>query len=73
MSDSVLPAEFAILETYKVWCLRTETERNNRRIASSFADITTFADAVLPHVGEIVAYIDARQAEGVRVPRREGD
>lgn len=64
MSASVLPAEFAELEVCAAWCLRTETERNNRRLMSSFADISTFADAVLPHVEAIVNYIDARQAEG---------
>jgi hypothetical protein len=64
MSDRVLPAAFAMLEPYAAWSLRTETERNKRRLASSFRDISGFADAILPHVEAIAAYIDAKSAEG---------
>jgi hypothetical protein len=64
MSDTVLPSQFSALEPYNGWALATETERNARRIGSSFAQISAFADAMLPHVEAIAAYIDARQAEG---------
>jgi hypothetical protein len=64
MSDRILPAEFSSLDPFAAWCLRTETERNNKRLASTFADISAFADAILPQMEAITAYIDARQAEG---------
>jgi hypothetical protein len=64
MSDRILPVEFSSLDPFAAWCLRTETERNNKRLASTFADISAFADAILPQVEAITAYIDARQAEG---------
>jgi hypothetical protein len=61
---SMLPAEFVVLEPHSAWCLRTETERNNRRLKSSFGELSAFADAMLPQVEAITAYIDKRQAEG---------
>lgn len=62
MTD-MLPAPFAVLEPWTDWCLATETERNARRVSLEFAPIKAFADAMLPHVEEACAYIDAHQAE----------
>jgi hypothetical protein len=64
MSIPLLPPEFAVLEPYSAWCLRTETERNAHRLKSRFAELTAFAEAILPQVEAITVYIDARQAEG---------
>ena len=61
---STLPAAFAALQPFDGWCLATETARNDRRLASPFPAIVAFADATLPHVGEICAYIDRAAAEG---------
>ncbi|WP_417586915.1 hypothetical protein [Pararhodobacter oceanensis] len=59
-----LPVKFAELSVWGAWCLATETERNARRVASSFEDISAFAMALEPHIEAICAHIDAVQAEG---------
>jgi hypothetical protein len=64
MNSSVFPSQFAALESFSAWCLATETERNNRRLASPFQEISSFADAVLPRVDAICAYLDERSVEG---------
>lgn len=56
---SALPHAFAHLEPYVDWALRSETERNRRRLASSQAAIMDFAQAVLASAADIAAYIDA--------------
>jgi hypothetical protein len=64
MTTVTLPAEFADLLPFSEWCLRTETERNTKRIGSPFAAITAFANAALPRVDAIVASLDSKAAEG---------
>lgn len=59
-----LPEKFAVLSKWDAWCLATETERNLRRVKSSFEDISAFAEAMEPHIETICAYIDAEQAVG---------
>ena len=54
-----LPAEFARLESWSDWCLPTETERNRRRVSLGFAEINAFAEAMLPEVEAICAWVDA--------------
>jgi hypothetical protein len=61
---AVLPPSFAALEPYAAWGLATETERNRRRLSSTFQEISAFAEAILPQVEAISAYIDARAADG---------
>lgn len=60
---TMLPEKFAVLEEWNAWCLATETERNARRVGHSFEEISAFADAMMPHVEEVCAWIDAHQAE----------
>lgn len=59
----MLPAAFAALEPWTDWCLPTETLRNARRVGLAFPQIKAFADAMLPHVEEVCAWIDLHQAE----------
>lgn len=60
-----LPAEFSSLEVWNEWCLATETERNLRRVNLSFEEISDFANAVLPEVNRITAWIDSHdQGDG---------
>ncbi len=59
----MLPAPFAVLESWPAWRLPTETERIARRVSLQFPEIKAFADVMLPHVEEICAHIDAHQAE----------
>lgn len=51
----VLPEKFAELEPWvDTWCLRTERERNNRRIESELVELQRFYDAMLPWMDEIL-------------------
>jgi hypothetical protein len=59
MTDSRLPAAFADLEPFAAtWCLATESERYDRRIASSMEEMQAFYDAFFPRVNEAVDYCD---------------
>jgi hypothetical protein len=59
MSDALLPSAFAELENYaRVWCLATETERWNARMASSMPEMHQFYDAFFPRLEEAIEYCD---------------
>lgn len=58
-----LPERFSFLSPWTEWCLRTETERNHKRVGMSFEEISAFAEAIIPHVEEICAHIDASRTE----------
>jgi hypothetical protein len=59
MTDALLPAAFADLEPYAAtWCLATESERFDRRMASSMDEMQAFYDAFFPRVNEAVDYCD---------------
>lgn len=56
----MLPAQFAELEHLaRVWSLATETERNQRRLESSFSELQAFADALVPHLDAIFKHLEA--------------
>ena len=56
---STLPAAFADLEPFADWCLPTEDERYDKRIASSMDELQAFYDAMFPRLEEALAYLDA--------------
>jgi len=59
MTDALLPAAFADLEPFApAWCLATESERYDRRMASSMDEMQAFYDAFFPRVNEAVDYCD---------------
>jgi hypothetical protein len=59
MPDALLPSAFAELESYaRVWCLATETERWNARMASTMAEMREFYDAFFPRLEEAIDYCD---------------
>lgn len=59
MTTKTLPAAFADLEHYaQTWCLPTETERWNQRLASSMPQMHEFYDAFFPRVEEAIDYCD---------------
>lgn len=58
-----LPEPFAHLEIWSDWCLPTETLRNHRRVSLGFEAISAFADAMLPEVERICAWVDSHKAE----------
>lgn len=52
------PKNFVDLEPWvDTWCLRTERERNNRRISSDIAELQKFYDAMLPRMDEILSFL----------------
>lgn len=68
----VFPEGFEALEPYASWSLKTESERIRRRQASSYAEILTLRDALLPELERIFrhlgnASLDALSAENERL------
>jgi hypothetical protein len=55
---TVLPDEFADLEPFSDWCLRTEGERYAKRLSSSMEEMQAFYDAAFPRLEEILTYLD---------------
>jgi hypothetical protein len=56
---AALPAEFAGLEPFAAtWCLATEAERWERRMASSMEDLVAFYDAAFPRLEDAIEYCD---------------
>jgi hypothetical protein len=59
MSNALLPSAFAELEPYaETWCLATETERWNARMASTMPEMHEFYDAFFPRLEEAIDYCD---------------
>jgi hypothetical protein len=59
MAGTRLPSAFAELEGFaQTWCLPTEAERWNQRIASSMVEMREFYDAFFPRVEEAIEYCD---------------
>ncbi|BBZ11865.1 hypothetical protein [Mycobacterium branderi] len=59
MADAKLPSAFAELEPFaEIWCLPTEAERWERRMASSMAEMREFYDAFFPRLEEAIEYCD---------------
>ncbi len=58
MAESTWPEEFRDLERFADWCYETETERCAKRQASSFEELKTLYDGVLPRLESILAYLD---------------
>ena len=59
MPDALLPSAFAELESHaRVWCLATETDRWNARMASTMQEMQEFYDAFFPRLEEAIDYCD---------------
>jgi hypothetical protein len=58
MTASPLPAAFAGLAPWLDWALPTADERQNRRLASTSAELRLFYDAILPQLEAILATVD---------------
>jgi hypothetical protein len=59
MPNALLPSAFAELEpSAQTWCLATETERWNARMASTMAEMHEFYDAFFPRLEEAIEYCD---------------
>jgi hypothetical protein len=59
MPDALLPSAFAELEPYaETWCLATETERWNARMAATMPEMHEFYDAFFPRLEEAIEHCD---------------
>jgi hypothetical protein len=59
MPDALLPSAFAELEPYaETWCLATETERWNARMAATMPQMHEFYDAFFPRLEEAIEHCD---------------
>ena len=59
MADSPLPPGFSDLEPFVAdWCLDSEPERYAKRLSSTMDEIQEFYDAVMPRVGDAIAYLE---------------
>ena len=57
--SALLPADFADLEPFaETWCLATEPERWERRLATPLDEMQAFYDACFPRAEEAIAYCD---------------
>jgi hypothetical protein len=66
MPDALLPSAFAELEKYaQIWCLATETERWNARMASTMPQMQQFYDAFFPRLEEAIDYCDKFTLDGL--------
>jgi hypothetical protein len=53
-----LPPEFADLEPFADWCLRTEAERYAKRLSSSMDEMQAFYDAAFPRLEDAYTYLN---------------
>ncbi|MDQ2650443.1 MAG: hypothetical protein M3Z03_12945 [Actinomycetota bacterium] len=59
MSEPMLPAEFADLEPFAAtWCLATEPERWERRLATPMHEMQAFYDACFPRAEAAIVHCD---------------
>ena len=59
MTAALLPEPFADLEPFAAsWCLATEPERWERRLATPLEEMQAFYDALFPRAEEAIAYCD---------------
>ena len=55
----MLPANFAELEPFATtWCLPTEAQRWDQRMASPMGELVAFHDAAFPRLTDAIAYCD---------------
>ena len=55
----MLPAAFSDLEPFAgTWCLRSETERYDRRLSSTMEEMQAFYDAAFPRLDDVLTYLD---------------
>ncbi|MFV0315410.1 MAG: hypothetical protein ACK5O2_00415 [Microthrixaceae bacterium] len=65
---STFPTEFADLEPFAPWALRTEAERYAKRLSSSMEEMQVFYDAAFPRLDRIMDHIDRHDFESLPEP-----
>jgi hypothetical protein len=59
MTAALLPSAFAELEKFaQTWCLATEAERWDKRMASTMAEMRDFHAAFFPRLEDAIEYCD---------------
>ncbi|OBG31276.1 hypothetical protein [Mycobacterium sp. E3198] len=59
MTEALLPSAFAELEHFaQTWCLATEAERWDQRLASGMPEMREFYNAFFPRLEEAIDYCD---------------
>jgi hypothetical protein len=66
----MLPSDFAELEPYSDWVLRSERERYAKRLASSMADMQAFYDAAFPLLDRATTHLDKFPLDDLPEPER---
>jgi hypothetical protein len=57
--SALLPEQFAALEPFaSEWCLPSEPERYEKRLAASMDELQSFYDAFFPRIEEAMVYCD---------------
>ena len=54
----IFPSEFADLEPYADWSLRTERDRYAKRLSSTMDELQAFYDAAFPRVEAMLDHLD---------------
>lgn len=63
---ALLPSAFAELEEFaQTWCLATEAERWDQRLASSMTEMRQFYDAFFPRLEEAIDHCDKFPLDGL--------
>lgn len=65
MTTDQLPEQFQDLAPYLAWSLPTERERSAKRQASTMAEISSFYQAMLPRMEEVLPYLDQFSLENI--------
>jgi hypothetical protein len=62
---TILPPDFADLEPFSAWSLRTERERYAKRLSSSMEEMQAFYAAAFPRLADAMAHLDALPFEAL--------
>jgi hypothetical protein len=59
LADTLLPEQFRDLERFATdWSIERESDRSEKRLASSMTEISRFYDAIMPRMDAILAYLN---------------
>ena len=60
MSEPLLPDAFGELAPFADWALEPERARSEKKAVASMDEIRAFYDAMMPRIGEVLAYLEDR-------------
>jgi len=60
MNTTMLPTDFGDLELFSEWALEQRADRFHKRVSSSIEKITSFYDAMVPRLDEVVKYLNSK-------------